>query len=95
MGKVEDSSDSSILSRLIKADGFDTGFGSINEHAWKKYSEYIKYKLNNIKENDSIYDVGCGAGAFLYNFINITRKSWRDRLLKKSDRNCKKIYAIW
>jgi len=71
--KIEDNSELSILSRLIKADGFDTGFGSIDEHAWNKYSEYIKHKLN-IKKNDSIYDVGCGAGAFLYNFIGITQR---------------------
>ncbi len=71
--KTEDINQLTILSRLIKVDGFDTGFGSIDEDAWRKYSEYVKHKLN-IKDNESIYDVGCGAGAFLYNFLNITQK---------------------
>ncbi|MDA9920342.1 class I SAM-dependent methyltransferase [bacterium] len=71
--KVEDSSQSSILTRLIKADGFDTGFGSIDENSWREYSGYVKHKLN-MKDYESIYDVGCGAGAFLYNFIDVTNK---------------------
>ena len=58
---------SSILSRLISADGFDTGFGTILESDWIAYVEYISNKLN-LKESDSIYEVGCGSGAFLYYF---------------------------
>jgi trans-aconitate methyltransferase len=56
----------SILSKLISVDGFDTGYGTINEEDWKEYVEYISKKLS--LENNSLYEVGCGAGAFLYKF---------------------------
>lgn len=61
------SNNDSVLSKLIAADGFDTGFGTISEDDWISYSKYISNKLD-IKYNDSIFEVGCGSGAFLYNF---------------------------
>jgi len=56
-----------VLSKLISADGFDTGFGTIKEEDWISYIDHVSAKLNIIP-NDSIYEVGCGSGAFLYNF---------------------------
>lgn len=58
---------SSILEKLMIIDGFDTGYGSISKDDFIQYIDYIK-KFINIKKEDSIYDVGCGAGAFLYQF---------------------------
>ena len=56
-----------VLSKLIAADGFDTGYGTITEKDWNDYIFYIANKLN-ITESDTIFEVGCGAGAFLFNF---------------------------
>jgi len=57
----------SNLQKLISIDGFDTGYGTISEDEWLCYVTYIQNKLK-MKSNDSIYEVGCGAGAFLYPF---------------------------
>ena len=57
--------DSIILESLIKADGFDSGAGSFGVEDWKKYTlEY--FQRLGISSGDTIYDVGCGSGAFLY-----------------------------
>ncbi len=58
----------STLQRLIAADGFDSSFGGfINANEWIRYVESIATKLK-MGRNDSIFEVGCGAGAFLYPF---------------------------
>ena len=54
-----------ILEMLIKADGFDNGAGSFSIDDWFIYTKDFFEKLG-IKKNDSIYDVGCGSGAFVY-----------------------------
>lgn len=56
-----------VLEKLIKADGFDSGFGSISLDAWMSYTNEIYSKLA-VQPSDSVFEVGCGAGAFLYNF---------------------------
>ncbi len=53
------------LDTLIKLDGFDSGAGRIAADDWQTYADIISEKLN-IKNDDSIYELGCGAGAFLY-----------------------------
>ena len=54
-----------ILEMLIKADGFDSGAGSFDVNNWLEYTNYHFSKID-IKENDTIFDVGCGSGAFLF-----------------------------
>ena len=54
-----------ILECLIKADGFDSGAGSFSVEGWKKYTQEYFEKLD-INSGDTIFDVGCGSGAFLY-----------------------------
>ncbi len=54
-----------ILEILIKADGFDSGAGSLSLQDWKNYTQEHYNKLS-IQANDSIYDVGCGSGAFIF-----------------------------
>ena len=58
---------SSLLQSLIAADGFDSGAGEILEENWLRYVEWIITVLE-IKKSDSICEIGCGAGAFLYPF---------------------------
>jgi trans-aconitate methyltransferase len=55
------------LESLIALDGFD-GFGTVpDEDAWRTYAARIADRLGVVPA-DSIYDVGCGAGAFLEPF---------------------------
>lgn len=54
-----------ILEVLIKADGFDSGVGSFTVDEWIEYTQEFFNKLG-IKKEESVFDVGCGAGAFLY-----------------------------
>lgn len=56
-----------VLTELIRLDGFDGKTGKIEQEAWLKYIEYIQEYIG-IKENDSIFEIGCGSGAFLYPF---------------------------
>jgi 2-polyprenyl-3-methyl-5-hydroxy-6-metoxy-1,4-benzoquinol methylase len=58
----------SLLEKLIDVDGFSSPFGKLsNVKNWEQYIEMVVAKLN-IKPGDSIFEVGCGAGAFLYPF---------------------------
>ena len=55
------------LADLIRADGFDTGAGKVDEAAWSKYVEELVTRLGAIV-GDSMFEVGCGAGALLLVF---------------------------
>jgi len=56
------------LAALVAADGFDHGAGRIHLSAWERYTKRVSSWLN-ISASDSIFDVGCGAGAFVYPFF--------------------------
>lgn len=56
----------SVLENLIAADGFDI-FGGIEQSGWLNHVRRIGARLG-ITEGASLYEVGCGAGAFLYPF---------------------------
>ncbi|MDP8568139.1 class I SAM-dependent methyltransferase [Methylophilus aquaticus] len=53
------------LETLIALDGFDSGAGKINPADWQEYTRRISDKLA-LKSGHSVFEVGCGAGAFLY-----------------------------
>ncbi len=53
------------LETLIKLDGFDTGAGRIDTADWRIYVKGIAEKLG-VKEAETVFEVGCGGGAFLY-----------------------------
>ncbi len=57
----------STLSLLMKANGYDSDFAKIEEAHWLDYVFRQGEKLG-ITNYDSIFEVGCGAGAFLYPF---------------------------
>jgi trans-aconitate methyltransferase len=62
--KTENATASSILSRLLAVDGYDT-LGAVTPEAWTHYVSQIAAKLN-LQTGESVFDVGCGAGAFLW-----------------------------
>ncbi|CAB4686840.1 unannotated protein [freshwater metagenome] len=54
-----------LLAALLAADGLDTGFGDVREDAWREATARWVDELG-LSEGDSVFEVGCGAGAFLY-----------------------------
>ncbi|MEK4457885.1 MULTISPECIES: methyltransferase domain-containing protein [unclassified Paenibacillus] len=55
------------LQFLIDADGFNSGAGKISEEAWFTYVRHAA-SLMKIQPDDSLFEIGCGSGAFLYPF---------------------------
>ncbi|MGH9441840.1 MAG: class I SAM-dependent methyltransferase [Thermoanaerobaculia bacterium] len=53
------------LSELIELDGFDTGAGRVEVADWRAYARAVA-ELLRIAAGDSVYEVGCGSGAFLF-----------------------------
>jgi trans-aconitate methyltransferase len=58
---------SSLLQSLIAADGFDSGAGEVLQENWLHYVDWV-IKVLEITKTDSIFELGCGSGAFLYPF---------------------------
>ena len=56
------------LDDLIKLDGFDTGAGKINENDWRYLTNKVAEVLG-LQDDDTVFEVGCGAGAFLYSLL--------------------------
>jgi SAM-dependent methyltransferase len=60
-----DPSAGSTLAQLMMADGLDTSFGRVGEGAWRAFVRSVAADLA-ITSADAVFEVGCGAGAFLY-----------------------------
>ena len=56
-----------VLEALIAADGFDSPLGAMEEAEWRAYIATFTRRAG-IRAGDSISEVGCGCGAFLYPF---------------------------
>ncbi len=56
-----------MLRRLMDGGGMDSGFARVDEEAWRAFGDRIGRALD-LGAGDSVFDVGCGAGAFLYGF---------------------------
>lgn len=59
--------DNTILRKLLLLDGFDSPTGNIDISSWITFIERT-IKKTRINSNNSVYEVGCGGGAFLYPF---------------------------
>lgn len=59
--------DLSTLQSLIFADGFDSLMGKADEENWLAYAQGVADMLG-IRAGDSLFEIGCGSGAFLYPF---------------------------
>jgi ubiquinone/menaquinone biosynthesis C-methylase UbiE len=55
------------LQQLIALDGFDSPLGAMSENDWKTYVDVFA-KRCGLSAGDSIFEVGCGSGAFLFPF---------------------------
>lgn len=55
-----------VLSALIAADGFDNSFGAVSPSAWATFATDMALTRLGLSDGDSLFEVGCGAGAFLY-----------------------------
>lgn len=58
-------SDFERLTTLLILDGYDEGAGRVEVADWNLYVTDIVKRLE-IKGSDTVFEVGCGAGAFLY-----------------------------
>jgi trans-aconitate methyltransferase len=58
-------SQGSTLADLIAADGFDSGFARLSEASWSAGVRRLGAALR-LTPGTSVFEVGCGAGAFLY-----------------------------
>jgi hypothetical protein len=59
--------ESKVIDKLLALDGFDSPTGFIKTDSWINFIDDLKSKYG-ILHTDSIFEVGCGAGAFLYPF---------------------------
>jgi SAM-dependent methyltransferase len=51
---------------LLKANGYDNARSTL--YPWNLgHAQDYYWKLINLRDDDSVYEVGCGSGAFLYN----------------------------
>lgn len=60
--------DNDILRNLLLLDGFDSPTGNIVVSSWESFIRRLIEELS-INSNNSVYEVGCGGGAFLYPFF--------------------------
>lgn len=60
-----DTSLGSTLLQLMAADGLDTAFGRVDEASWVRFVRRWTARLR-ITPQTSVFEVGCGSGAFLY-----------------------------
>ena len=59
----------SVLSALLVADGRDTPYGRVDEAQWVAFVQRCATRLD-LGPGGSVFEVGCGAGAFLYVLSN-------------------------
>jgi trans-aconitate methyltransferase len=57
-----------IIETLLKADGYDSAFGAMKTDAFMGFIDTIERELA-VQPSDSVFEVGCGAGAVLYPFF--------------------------
>jgi trans-aconitate methyltransferase len=53
------------LSELIKLNGWDSPTGEVSVDNWLAYVDWVSRHVG-IQKSDTIFEVGCGSGAFLY-----------------------------
>lgn len=58
--------DDDVLPALMAADGLDTAFGAVDAAAWADFAHATATARLGLTPGDSVFEVGCGAGAFLY-----------------------------
>jgi ubiquinone/menaquinone biosynthesis C-methylase UbiE len=58
-------SNEDLLEDLLRADGFDTGFGNYSPANWLMMVKEVAKKCE-IFSGSAVLELGCGAGAFLY-----------------------------
>jgi len=62
---VADLSQPSVLSTLLRANGYDNAQSRFSEQAWRSYILGWAARLG-VDSGDTVFEVGCGAGAVLY-----------------------------
>ena len=55
----------SVQEQLIRANGFDSGAGEVDIDRYTHFVDSFS-ELINLEPDESVFEVGCGSGAFLY-----------------------------
>lgn len=58
------------LEDLIRLDGYDSGAGTISPKDWRENARIISGRLG-LEDNMSVFEVGCGSGAFLKSLLEM------------------------
>jgi SAM-dependent methyltransferase len=61
----------STLQQLLAADGMDTAFGAMTESSWLLFARRVASTLGINEAKHTLFEVGCGGGAFLYPFYQL------------------------
>lgn len=62
----------SIQEKLIRANGFDSGAEAVDVNRYTQFVELFS-QLINLEPDESVFEVGCGSGAFLHPLRNIKK----------------------
>ncbi|MGB7493653.1 MAG: class I SAM-dependent methyltransferase [Candidatus Acidiferrum sp.] len=57
----------STLAQMMALDGMDSGFADTTENVWQQFVRHSAQKMG-VYAGASIFEVGCGAGAYLYEY---------------------------
>ena len=91
--KVKLKNHNSVLTRLMILNGHLDSINKIKIKNWRKYGKNISLKLG-IKDNESIFEFGCGSGALLYLFKSKTKKLFGCDYSKQLINAAKKILPL-
>jgi len=65
---AEKQSDINLID-LLRLNGWDSGAGYLNSNDWIQFTKSIAQQIG-LQDGMSIFEVGCGGGAFLYPLAN-------------------------
>lgn len=82
-----------IIESLLAIDGFDSGTGKIEPNAWLNFIKQLNTKIG-LTQKDSVFEVGCGSGAFLFPYFKAGHKIGGLDFSNTLIENCYNLFGI-